>query len=342
MDKEIGRNLFHRGAVILATLLMVLVMAGCSSKDGGQKEETSTTTQSEAITDNVKRVGAGDIAPAILAGEYDRLYAQFSDPLKNIVTLEDFRSMGQDFVSDVDTFRLTSTIRLNGYESLVWDDQTGRKGLTATIDERGTITGIQIIHHSPHPETDDAYSKTMFDFPFEGEWLVFWGGQNILVNYHYEHEHVRYAYDFLKERTGYSYEGDPKLNESYFAFDQDVLAPAEGVVVAAVDGILDNAPVGKVNETQPAGNVVTIKHSNGEFSTIAHLKNGSVKVKTGDRVVAGQLIGKCGNSGNSTEPHIHFQVSAPSVGADMSTIPISFKDRSKPFRGDMISGESNN
>ncbi|MBW5448905.1 peptidoglycan DD-metalloendopeptidase family protein, partial [Cohnella sp. CFH 77786] len=79
-----------------------------------------------------------------------------------------------------------------------------------------------------------------------------------------------------------------------------------------------------------------------EISTIAHLKNGSVKVKAGDRVTAGELIGKCGNSGNSTEPHIHFQVSAPSdTVANMSTIPISFTDNIRPIRGDRIGGNTN-
>lgn len=53
-----------------------------------------------------------------------------------------------------------------------------------------------------------------------------------------------------------------------------------------------------------------IRHLNGEDSTVTRLKNGSVKVKSEDKVTAGQIIEKCGNSGNSTEPHVHFQVSA--------------------------------
>jgi len=161
-----------------------------------------------------------------------------------------------------------------------------------------------------------------------------------LVNYHYEYEHVRYAYDWVKERNGYTYEGDPGRNESYYAFDQDILAPSAGVVVAAVDGIPDNEPVGVVNEAQPAGNTVTIQHPNGEFSTIAHLKNGSVKVKVGDTVTAGQLIGTCGNSGNSTEPHIHFQASVQSDAFNGSTIPITFHDNGRAVRGDTVVGKA--
>lgn len=328
---------------VLASILAVLVIAGCGNSDRSAKGENTMTEVSEMnepVTDSMKRVGTEDIAPALLAGEYDRLYAQFSKPLKEIVSLEDFRSMGQDFTADIDSFRLTSTLRLNGYETMVWDDQTGSKGLTATLDATGTIQGIRILPYTAYPESDNAYSDTIFEYPFEGEWLVFWGGHNALVNYHYEYEHVRYAYDWVKEQNGYTYEGDPRRNESYFAFDQDILAPADGVVVAAVDGIADNEPVGEVNEDQPAGNMVTIQHPNGEFSTIGHLKNGSVKVSVGDQVAAGQLIGKCGNSGNSTEPHIHFQAFVQSDAANGNTIPATFHDNNRPIRGDTIVGKT--
>jgi len=330
------------GEFIIPLLFLVLILTGCGGKNEIDQEADTMNTHEETVASDLKRVGGEDIATSILAGEYERLYVQFSDELKNIVKLEEFRSIGQEFVASIDTFRLTSQIKLNGTNSLVWEDQTGLKGLSASIDETGTITGIQIINHTPHPETDVAHSKTIFNFPFEEEWLVYWGGNNVLSNYHYDYENMRYAYDLVKENNGYSYEGDPKLNESYFAFNEDVLAPADGVVVAAVDGISDNEPVGKMNEAQPFGNVVTIKHSNGEFSTIAHLKNGSVLVKAGDTVTAGQLIGKCGNSGNSSEAHIHFQVSAQSGEAGMvNNIPISFKDSIQPIRGDHITGEIN-
>ncbi|MDQ0113291.1 M23 family metallopeptidase [Paenibacillus harenae] len=341
MKKYWIEHLSLRGAIVITTFICILILTSCSSDGESNKEANAVTPQKEEMNNNLKHIGGEDIATTLLEGEYEQLYTQFSDPLKDIVKLEDFRSMGQAFVSDIDSFQLTSILRLNGYESIVWADQTGSKGLTATIDEKGTISGIQIIQHSSFPETDAAYSKTIFNFPFLGEWLVFWGGNNTFINYHYEYEQVRYAYDYVIEKNGYSYEGDRAINESYYAFNEDVAAPAEGVVVAAVDGISDNNPVGTVNEDQPAGNMVTIEHSNGEYSTIAHLKQGSVKVKIGDTVTAGQLIGKCGNSGNSTEPHIHFQVSGQAGEANMVTIPISYKDSIQPIRGDKVTGTSN-
>ncbi|MGO4545110.1 M23 family metallopeptidase [Paenibacillus sp. 2TAB23] len=338
MKKNKAGHISDPGAIIITAFACMLILASCSGNGERNKEAIIVAEQKEEINDNLKRIGGEDIAAAMLEGEYERLYTQFSNALKDIVTLKEIRSMGQDFVSDIHSFKLTSKLQLNGQQSIVWDGQTGNKGLMAAIDEKGTINGIQIIQHSSYPQTDEAYSKTEFHFPFLGEWLVFWGGKNTFINYHYEYEPVRYAYDFVVEKNSYSYEGDPTVNESYYAFDEDVLAPAEGVVAAAVDGILDNDPVGTVNEDQPAGNMVTIRHSNGEYSTIAHLKKGSVTVKTGDTVAAGQLIGKCGNSGNSTEPHIHFQASAPADAANHATIPISFKDHIQPIRGDKVTG----
>lgn len=341
MTKYIEGRLKRLGVIVILLLMIVPFLASCSVKSNRNQEADTMNAQRLTISSDTKAIRGEDIATMLLAGEYIRLYRQFSHSLKDIVKLEEFRSMGQSFVADIDSFQQISKIQLNGNKSLVWNDPTGSKGLTATTDTKGTITGIQIINYSSHPETDEAYSKTIFDLPFQNEWLVFWGGKNIFVNYHYEFEQVRYAYDFVKEKNGYSYEGNPKNNENYFAFNENVLAPADGIVVASIDGILDNDPVGKVNESQPAGNVVTIRHRNGEYSTIAHLKNGSVKVKSGDKVTAGQIIGKCGNSGNSTEPHVHFQVSVQKDKAKIVTIPISFRDSLQLIRGETVTGTIN-
>ncbi|MCR8642769.1 M23 family metallopeptidase [Paenibacillus sp. N1-5-1-14] len=341
MNNKRTRNRFRLQAVILSLLLIVTAVAGCGYMPPSKGADTMNQPGKES-TQKLAAIAAKDIPTALLDGKYDQLYAQFGDSLKGAVTLNNFKSMAKDFLSDIKGFQLTSTFKLNGYESYVWDDSSGQKGLTAIVDKNGIIEGIQIMPHSPHPVTDQAYSKTIVDFPFRDQWFVFWGGKNIMVNYHYEYESYRYAYDFVKEKNGYSYEGDPTKNESYFAFGQEIVAPAAGVVVEAVDGIADNTPGGEMNTKQPSGNVVTIKHPNGEFSSIAHLMKGSVQVKVGDSVTAGQLLGKCGNSGNSSEPHVHYQMSPPSDnGKHSTTIPITFKDGSKPIRGELAGKKDN-
>jgi hypothetical protein len=73
------------------------------------------------------------------------------------------------------------------------------------------------------------------------------------------------------------------------------------------------------------GNFVLIDHGQSEFAFYAHLKPGSVRVKTGDQVKAGDVIGKLGSSGNSTEPHLHFQLcNKPGLGG--SGIPVNFSN----------------
>jgi murein DD-endopeptidase MepM/ murein hydrolase activator NlpD len=74
-----------------------------------------------------------------------------------------------------------------------------------------------------------------------------------------------------------------------------------------VSGLPDNAP-GVMNPYMAYGNVVMIEHADRVHSVYAHLKPGSIKVKPGDRVKRGQVIAACGNSGNTTEPHLHFQL----------------------------------
>jgi len=79
------------------------------------------------------------------------------------------------------------------------------------------------------------------------------------------------------------------------------------------------------------GNLVTIDHGEGEYSLSLHLKPGSVRVRAGDRVRSGQVIGRLGSSGNSTEPHLHFQVCDAPEPLACAGIPVSFSDVTLPL-----------
>ena len=74
-----------------------------------------------------------------------------------------------------------------------------------------------------------------------------------------------------------------------------------------IDGVRDNKP-GSMNPYSAVGNAVFIEHNKRETSVLAHLKFGTIKVKVGDEVRAKQFIGFCGNSGNSSEPHLHYHL----------------------------------
>jgi len=122
----------------------------------------------------------------------------------------------------------------------------------------------------------------------------------------------RYAIDFLRTDGGVvSFAGDPSDNESFFIYGDDVLATGRGRVVAVRDGVAENDP------TQPlppfevdalTGNFVVQDLGAGHFALYAHLQTGSVRVRPGQRVRQGQVLGLVGNTGNSSEPHLHFHV----------------------------------
>jgi len=124
----------------------------------------------------------------------------------------------------------------------------------------------------------------------------------------------RFAIDWVKiDDSNKTFKGDSLKNESYYAEGVDALAVANGTVVEVKDSIPENVP-GINSRAVPitletvGGNHVIIDLGGGYYAFYAHLKPGSLKVKLGDKVTRGQVIGHVGNTGNSTEPHLHFHV----------------------------------
>ncbi|WP_462115550.1 M23 family metallopeptidase, partial [Lysobacter xanthus] len=129
---------------------------------------------------------------------------------------------------------------------------------------------------------------------------------------------TRYAHDFvLTDAAGRMYRGDGARPEDWYGFGAPILAPGDGVVREARDGMADNrkgAPPALDREAAMKdlkllfGNYVLIDHGRGEFSLMAHLKKGSVRVKPGTRVVSGAPIGAMGMSGDAFLVHLHYQL----------------------------------
>jgi murein DD-endopeptidase MepM/ murein hydrolase activator NlpD len=97
------------------------------------------------------------------------------------------------------------------------------------------------------------------------------------------------------------------------------------MVVTAKDGLADNCP-GQVNPLLPLGNHVILDFGQGEFGLFAHLRRDSVQVSAGQQVKAGDLLGACGNSGNTTEPHLHFHLQDGPIPFQASGLPVTFVD----------------
>ena len=124
---------------------------------------------------------------------------------------------------------------------------------------------------------------------------------------------MRYAYDFVPvDAAGESHRGEGKDNADWFGFGADVLASADGVVVATEAARPDDRQFDQGQlATQPwvlFGNYVLLDYGDGRFGVYAHLQQGSVRPRVGARVRRGEAIARIGASGSAMFPHLHYQV----------------------------------
>lgn len=163
--------------------------------------------------------------------------------------------------------------------------------------------------------------------PFRGEWVVFQGGRSTLLNHHYPIRAQRHALDLTLRDVPRSGGEQPQRLDVYATFGQPIVAPASGRVGRAV-GIRPDQQMGTADLELLVGNHVVIEMADGRYVLLAHLQQGSLLVTEGDMVQAGDLIARCGNSGNTTEPHLHLQVQSRIDwdAPDAETWPIRFSD----------------
>jgi murein DD-endopeptidase MepM/ murein hydrolase activator NlpD len=209
------------------------------------------------------------------------------------------------------------------------------------------------------------FAKNKYIFPLRGVWYAGWG-----ASFHTGHRWAvpeEFALDIAKVgESGLSHKGDGTRFGDYYAYGADVIAAADGrVISAANDQPEDASAMQRPNETQEAyfarlqkeqgerlakgltaitGNYVMIDHGKSEYSLYAHLQPGSVRVHVGDQMKAGDMIGKLGSSGNSTEPHLHFHVCdkpdplmCAGIPVDFSNVTIQWADSPRPIQsGDVV------
>ncbi|MDV9168828.1 M23 family metallopeptidase, partial [Streptomyces sp. W16] len=102
---------------------------------------------------------------------------------------------------------------------------------------------------------------------------------------------------------------------AYAAYGRPVRSPCDGRVISAADTVRDQEP-GGVSYQPPYGNHVFLD-TGREIVKLAHLRPGSVTVTQGDTVRVGQLLGEIGNTGNTTEPHLHLHAERDGLGLDL-------------------------
>ncbi|AHF14674.1 DUF3887 domain-containing protein [Niabella soli] len=278
-------------------LFFTIVLFSIMTNLSGQTEKANY----KAVADKVEKF--------YNAAQFDSIFAMFSDDMQRALppdkTTAFFTGLnaqagkitGRQFAKYQETYASYKT----SFEKALFS-------LNISIDGNSKINGLLV-----KPFTDESLpkmerNKSKLQLPFKGEWTVVWGGDTKELNYHVESEAQKNALDIvITDDKGKSFKTDGKTNEDYFAFNKELDAPCDGEVVLVVDGVKDNKP-GVLNPIYVPGNTVVIKTSNNEYLFFAHFKQHSIKVAEGQKVKQGQLLGLCGNSGNSSEPHLHFHI----------------------------------
>ncbi len=278
---------------------------------------------------------ARELLSNITAGHYDAAEKHFDVRMRAALPPAKLAAFAAQLESQAGKFQGVREVKFateQGYRvvTLVTDYEKQRLDVRVVFDAEGNVAGLLFrpamgAARAAPTRFADYVTKTPLHLPVDGEWFVFWGGRTLEENYHAVSVDQRFAYDLLVMRDGVTHPPGAKSSADYYCWDAPIHAPADGVITESVDGIDDNAP-GVLNPTAPAGNHVVIDHGNGEYSLLAHLRRGSVAVQTGDHVNAGDLLGRCGNSGNTTEPHLHYHLqNGPKFGSGEG-LPAQFRD----------------
>ncbi len=194
-------------------------------------------------------------------------------------------------------------------------------------------------------------------FPFEGRWLTRNSPADRVPSHGTTLLATSYAIDFVPVddagRTAPFTFGSlvrPEPATRFPGFGRPVLAPARGVVVAVHDTASDHASVrglpslgyaltqrrrARAGWVELAGNHVMIQTAGGPVVAVCHLQHGSVRVRPGQEVRAGEVLGRCGNSGNSTEPHVHVQAIDRADVRRAAAVPLTFGGR-LPRNGEVV------
>ena len=219
--------------------------------------------------------------------------------------------------------------------------------IAEALGEDGSISSAEMkIDVKIAPKTSE------FIFPLEGDWFIAAGPD--ARGHHRWIVASEFALDIVKlGENGATFRGSMDRSENYLAYGASVRAVAAGEVISVRSDIPEDETLLRqpgetleayesrsadvqiqlltAGESGVAGNHVVIRHDDGQYSQYAHLRPGSVRVEIGDQVAQGDEIAELGNSGNSSEPHLHFQMTNGPDVLYSRGIPVTFKGVSNPW-----------
>lgn len=291
------------------------VLAGCAKPPPPRPAPAPVATpapEPDILQPHVLVDHARAVVDALNGGHCDQLEERLTERMKKAVPAPKFAAACDELVA--------RTGRVTSWRILQLASNEGRFELDAEKDRiilklnrRAGDERLSGVLMRPPPPPDPPVAVAALEvLPVAstelGRWTVLNGGPTARGNNHIGNDQQRRAVDLVVvDDTGTRHRGDGSANADYFAYGQPVLAAAAGTVRTVVRGVPDNVP-GVMNGYLVPGNVVVIEHAPETFAVYAHFAPGSIEVEVGDEVKAGQRLGKVGNSGRSTEPHLHFHV----------------------------------
>lgn len=243
------------------------------------------------------------------SNEYQKIFDLFSPEMKSALSIEQMTDFLNGLKNQSGIITKRKFIKYEQtYATYKTNFERGIWSLMISLNNNSKINGFFVKPFKEDNLPKLERNKTKLILPFNGEWTVFWGGDTKELNYHIESEAQKNAFDIvITDKNGKTFKTDGKTNEDYYAFGKELIAPCDAEVVLVVDGIKDNIP-GELNPIYVPGNTVILKTANNEYLFFAHFKQNSIDVKQGQKVKQGELLGLCGNSGNSSEAHLHFHI----------------------------------
>jgi len=244
------------------------------------------------------------------ADDFDGVFKLFADVMQKALPIDNTKDFLGQLKTDAGKITKREFIKYNNgtYAAYKTTFERALIALNISVDEAGKINGLFVKAYTDENLPKIERNTTKLILPFKDEWTVVWGGDTKELNYHVESVAQKNAFDIvITDAKGQSFKTDGKTNEDYYAFGKPLYAPCNGEVVLVVDGVKENKP-GMLNPIYVPGNTVIIKTAKGEYLFFAHFKQHSILVKQGQQVKQGDQLGQCGNTGNSSEPHLHFHI----------------------------------
>lgn len=241
--------------------------------------------------------------------EYQKIFDLFSPEMKSALPIEQTTDFLKGLKSQAGKIQKREFVKYEQtYATYKTTFERAVFAVNISLDNNANINGLFVKPFKEENLPKLERNKTELILPFKEEWTVTWGGDTKELNYHVESEAQKNAFDLvITDQQGKSFKTDGKTNEDYYAFGKELIAPCDAEVVLMVDGVKDNIP-GELNPIYVPGNTVILKTENNEYLFFAHFKQNSIVVKQGQKVKQGELLGLCGNSGNSSEAHLHFHI----------------------------------